>query len=91
MHLNAHGEAGVSDTYHKYQRSVSLTFLEGKGVYIPPLITNWPTFRTNGQKHADLYRTLNCTSPNQRECSTYAKRRFEGSMGVQTVVSDSNP
>ena len=38
-----------------------------------------------------LYRTLNCTSPDQREYGTYAKRRFEGSMGVQTVVSDSNP
>jgi hypothetical protein len=39
-YLNAHGEVGVSDTCHKYQRSVFLTFLEGKGVYIPPLITN---------------------------------------------------
>jgi hypothetical protein len=38
-----------------------------------------------------LYRTLYRTSPNQREYGTYAKRRFEGSMGVQTVVSDSNP
>ena len=35
-----------------------------------------------GQKVYYLYRTLDCTSPNQREYGTYAKRRIEGSMGV---------
>lgn len=38
-----------------------------------------------------LYRTLERTSPNQREYCTYAKRRIEGSMRVQAVVSNCNP
>lgn len=38
-----------------------------------------------------LYRTLERTGPNQREYRTYAQRRIEGSVGVQTVVSYSNP